>query len=83
MSTDMLEDILDRSQSRPSINKIEARYKICNRIKQGQAKWNGLLLSTLNMGKSWQKGVKAVFNDMLQDLPILGESGSEFSYLIP
>ena len=36
MSMDMLEDICDSSQSHPSINRREARYKIRDHIKQGQ-----------------------------------------------
>ena len=37
MSTDMLEDIRYGSKSRPSVNRREACYKICDRIKQIQA----------------------------------------------
>ena len=33
--TKMLEDIRDRNQSHPSVNRREARYKIRNHIKQG------------------------------------------------
>ena len=36
---DMLEDIRDGSQSRLSINIKEERYKILDRIKQGQVEW--------------------------------------------
>ena len=36
-----------------------------------------------NMGKCLQNIFKAVVNDILQVLPILGESGSEVSYFIP
>ena len=36
MSTDMLEDIWDSIQSNTSRNRREARYKICDHIKQGQ-----------------------------------------------
>ena len=35
------------------------------------------------MGKGLYKVFKAVFNENLQALPILGESGSEVSYFIP
>ena len=35
------------------------------------------------MGKGLQKVFKAVVNDILQDLSILGFSGSEFSCFIP
>ena len=51
MSTDMLEDICGRSKYHPSINRRETRYKIYDRIKQNIYEWNGLLLSTQNMGK--------------------------------
>ena len=42
-----------------------------------------MLLSTQSMGKGVQKIFQAVVNEILQVLPILGESGSEVSYLIP
>ena len=37
ISTEMLEDIRDGSQTHPNVNRIEARYKICDRIKQRQS----------------------------------------------
>ena len=40
MSTDMLEDICNGSQSHLIINRREALYKICDSIKQGRAEWN-------------------------------------------
>ena len=36
ISTEMLEDICDGSQTDPNVNRREARYKICDRIKQRQ-----------------------------------------------
>ena len=39
ISTEMLHDIRDGSQSHPNVNRIEARYKIRDRIKQGQSEW--------------------------------------------
>ena len=36
-----------------------------------------------NMGKGLHKVSKVVVREISQDLPILGESGSEVSYLIP
>ena len=83
MSTEMLEDICDGSKSHPSINRIEAHYKIRYRIKQNKEIRKGSLLSTQNMDKVFKKVFKAVVNDILQDLPILGESGSEVYYFIP
>ena len=34
ISTEMLEDIRDISQTHPNVNKREARYKICDRVRQ-------------------------------------------------
>ena len=42
----MLEDIRDGVQSHPIINRIEAHYKIRDRIKRGQAEWKEASLST-------------------------------------
>ena len=36
ISTEMLEDICDESQTHPTVNKREARFEICDRIKQRQ-----------------------------------------------
>ena len=83
MSTDMLEDICDGSQSHPRINMIDECYKIYYCIKQGQAEWKGSLLSKRNMGKVLHKVFKAVVNDISQALPMLGESGSKVSYFVP
>ena len=35
ISTEMLEDIRDGSQTHPNVNRREARYKICDSIRQG------------------------------------------------
>ena len=35
------------------------------------------------MGKGLHKVFKTVVKEILQDLPLLGESGSEVSHLIP
>ena len=83
MYTDMLADIRDGSQSHPIINRRDACYKINDNIKIGQLERKGVLLSTQNMVKGLHKVFKAVVNDILQYLPILGESGSEVSYFIP
>ena len=39
MSIEMLEDILDGSQSHTIVNRREAYYNICDCIKQSQAEW--------------------------------------------
>ena len=82
ISTEMLEDIHDGIQYLPSVNTREARYKICDIIKQSQAERKGALLSIQNMGKCLHKGFKTVVKEILQYLPILSESGPEVSYFI-
>ena len=64
MSTDMLEDIRDGSQSHPNVNMREARYKICYHIKQIQLEWKGALKSTQNMGK----GLHKVFMTVVKEI---------------
>ena len=83
MSTEVLEDICGSSQSQPRVNRREACYKIRYRIKRSRSEWKGALFSTQNMGKGLHKVFKSAVNDVLQVLPILGESGSEVSYFIP
>ena len=83
MSTEMLWYIRKNSKSHKSINRRDARYNICDRIKLRQPEWKGALLSTQNMGKCLHKVFKAVVYEISQVLPILGESGSEVSYFIP
>ena len=46
ISTEMLEDIRDGSQTHPDVNKREARYKICDRVRQRQSEWKGALKDT-------------------------------------
>ena len=43
---EMLEDIRDRSQTHPNINKRESRYKIRDRIRQRQSEWERSLKTT-------------------------------------
>ena len=37
ISTDMLEDICDGSQTHPNVNRRESHYKISDRIRQGKS----------------------------------------------
>ena len=83
MRTEILEDICGWCQSHQSINRRDAHLKIRDRIKQRQLEWKEVLLSRQNIGKVLHKVIKAVDNDIPQVLPILDESGSEVSYLIP
>ena len=46
ISTEILEDISDGSQTHPNVNRREARYKILDRIRQRQLEWIGELKST-------------------------------------
>ena len=82
MSTQMLEDIHDGSQSHPNVNRREARYKIHARIKQIQSEQKGEFKATRNEGKGLHKMFKTVVKDIIQEL-LLGGSGSEFSHFIP
>ena len=71
----MLEGICDRSQSRKSVNRREACYKIQNRINQRQSERKGALKAKQKMGKGLHKVFKTVVKNIYQDLPPLGESG--------
>ena len=46
ISTEMLEDIRDGSQTHPNVNRREASYKICDRIRQRQSEWKGASKAT-------------------------------------
>ena len=60
ISTEVLEDICDGSQSHPNVNKREAYYKICDHIRQRQSEQKGALKATKNMGKGLHKVFKTV-----------------------
>ena len=45
ISTEMLDDICDGSQTHPNVNKRETRYKICDRVRQRQSERKGELRS--------------------------------------
>ena len=83
ISTEMLEEICDGSQSHPDVNSRDARYKIRDRIKQIQSEWKGQVKATRNMGKGSHKVFKTAVKEILQYLPPLGESGSEVFHFIP
>ena len=46
ISTEMLEDICDRSQTHRNVNRGEARYKIRVCIRQRQSEWKVVLKTT-------------------------------------
>ena len=83
ISTEMLEDIRDGSHTHPNVNRIEARYKICDRVRQRQLEWKRALKFTRSVGKVLQKVFSTVVKEISQELTALGESGSEFSHFIP
>ena len=58
MSTEMLEDIRDIGQYHPIVNRREARYNICDHIKQRQSEWKGELKAMQSMGKDLYKVFK-------------------------
>ena len=62
ISTEMLEDIRDGSQTNPNVNRREARYKISDCIRQRQLEWKGALKPTQIMGK----GLHKVFSTVLK-----------------
>ena len=55
ISTEMLEEIRDGSQTHPNVNRRETRYKIRDNIRQRQSEWKGALKATHKMGKGLQK----------------------------
>ena len=55
ISTQMLNDICDGSQTHPNVDKRKARYKIRDCIRQRQPEWKGALKSTQSMGKGLHK----------------------------
>ena len=83
VSTKMLKDIRDGIQSHPNVNQREARYKIRDHIRRRQSKCKRAFKATWNMGKVLHKVFKTVVKVISQDLPPLGESGSDVSHFIP
>ena len=83
ISTEMLEDIREKIQTHPNVNRREARYKIRDCIKQRQSYWKGVLKDTRSMGKCLHKVFSAIVKEISQELTPFGESGSEVSDFIP
>ena len=55
ISTEMLQDICDGSQTHPNVNRREARYKIRDSIRQRQSEWKGALVAMRSMIKGLHK----------------------------
>ena len=83
ISTQMLHDIHDGSQTYRNVNKWEARYNVRDHVRQMQSEWKGPLKATRSMGKGLHKVFSTVVKEIFQELIALGESGSEFSHFIP
>ena len=83
ISTEMLEDIRDGTQTHPNVNRREARYKIRDCIRKRQSQQKGAFKATWSMVKGLHKVFSTVVKDISQELTPLGESGSEFSNFIP
>ena len=83
ISTNMLKDIRDRSQTHTNIIRREARYKIRDHVRQRQSEWKGVSKDTQSMGKDLHKVFSTFVKDILKELTPLGESGSEVSHFIP
>ena len=83
ISTEMLEDIRDGSQTHPNVNKREARYKISDRVRQQESQWKGAIKATQSMGKVLHKVFSTIVKEISQELETLGESRSEVSHFIP
>ena len=66
MSTDMLEDICDRSQTHPNIKGKDTYYKTRDRVRQRQSEWKGALNATRSMGKCLHKVFSTVVKDIYQ-----------------
>ena len=83
ISTEMLEEIRDGSQTHSNDNKREARHKIHDRVRQRQSEWNGALKATQSMGKGLHKVFSTIVKGISQELTALVESGSEVFHFIP
>ena len=83
ISTEMLDDIRDGSQTHPNVNRRVARYKIRDCIRQRQQECKGALKATRSIGKDLHKVFLTVAKEILQELTPLGEYGSEVYRFIP
>ena len=74
ISTEMLEYIRDGSQTHLNVNKREAHYKICDRVRKKELQWKGALKATQSMGKCLHKVFSTIVKEISQELADLGES---------
>ena len=64
ISTEMLHDIRDGSQTYQNVNKWEARYNVRDHVRQMQSEWKGPLKATRSMGKGLHKLFITVVKDI-------------------
>ena len=64
ISTEMLEDIRDGSQTHPTVNKMEARYEIHDHIRRKESQRKGALKATRDM----VKGLHKVFSTIVKEI---------------
>ena len=83
ISTETLQDIRDGNRTHPEINKREARMAIRDRIKQNKSEWKGALTATDKMEKGLHRVFRTIVSEILQELSIFGETGSEVAHFIP
>ena len=72
ISTEILEDIHDRSQTHPNVNRREARYKICDRIRQRQLERKGVLKAMRSMGKRLHRVFSTIVKDIFARIDTFG-----------
>ena len=72
MSMEMLEDICERSQSHLNVNRIKARYKIYDIIKQIQLELKGALKDTRGTDKVLHKVFKTVVKEIFTRFTTFG-----------
>ena len=72
ISTEMLEDICDGSQTHPNVDKREARYKIRDHIRRKELKWKGSLKTMQSMGKGLHKVFSTIVKEISQELATMG-----------
>ena len=68
ISTELLQDIRDGTQTHPNIDKREARLKIRGRIKQKKLQSKGALRATHKMGKGLHKLFSTIVLEISQEL---------------
>ena len=83
ISTEVLEDIRDGSQTQPNVNRREACHEVCDCIRQRQLEWKVALKATRSIVKGLHKVLRTVVKEISHELTPLREFGSEGSHFIP